>query len=149
MAEEIKRSSETVSPVEQNNKNWIEVLQKYFMGNIEVLEHFLEDKPVLLQFPTWILRAMGAPIFVNNPISGIFILAAMFYSNSWVAVCSLMSLVVATSSALLLKRDHAEIANGGVTFNSMLTAIVVSGIIDKDDWYPWVIFPIIFLSFSW
>ncbi|CAD5117531.1 DgyrCDS6296 [Dimorphilus gyrociliatus] len=147
MAEEDKTRNNSVQHTNPPI-NWFENLQKYLMGNMEVLDQFLEDKPVLLQFPIWMLRATGAPIFVNNPLSGVFILAALFYSNSWVSVCALMSLVVAISTALLLNRDQSEISSGGITFNSMLTGIIVSSMIDKDDWYPWTIFPIVFLSFS-
>ena len=45
-------------------------IQKYVMGDMKFLNEWLEDRPVLIQIPNWFLRGIGAPIFLNNPISG-------------------------------------------------------------------------------
>ena len=45
-------------------------LQKYVMGDMAFLNRWLDDKPTLVQMPNWFLRGVGAPIFLNNPISG-------------------------------------------------------------------------------
>ena len=45
-------------------------IQKYLMGDMKFLDEWLDERPVVVQFPNWFLRGIGAPIFLNNPISG-------------------------------------------------------------------------------
>ena len=45
-------------------------IQKYVMGDMKYLDEWLDERPVVVQFPNWFLRGIGAPIFLNNPISG-------------------------------------------------------------------------------
>ena len=45
-------------------------IQKYVMGDMKFLDEWLDERPVVVQFPNWFLRGIGAPIFLNNPISG-------------------------------------------------------------------------------
>ena len=47
---------------------------KYVMGDMKIVSDMLAPKPWIVSFPIWILRSMGAPIFLNNPISGLLIL---------------------------------------------------------------------------
>lgn len=55
-------------------------VQKYFMGDMKFLNDWLQDQPAIVQFPNWFLRGIGAPIFLNNPISGeCFMGSACFY----------------------------------------------------------------------
>ena len=59
---------------EQNNEGDVDSslhpAQKYMMGDMKYLNEWLDDRPILIQFPSWFLRGIGAPIFLNNPISG-------------------------------------------------------------------------------
>ena len=45
-------------------------VQRYVMGDMKFLSDWLDERPILIQFPNWFLRGIGAPIFLNNPISG-------------------------------------------------------------------------------
>ncbi|XP_064648377.1 urea transporter 2-like [Lineus longissimus] len=112
---------------------------KYVMGDINVLNDWLTDKPWIVQMPNWIFRGIGAPIFLNNPISGLIIMVAMFISNAWVAINGLLGLVTAILTALALKQNRGDIQSGGCTFHGMLIGIVIAATV-KPMWYPWVIF---------
>ena len=65
-----------------------------------MLSDWLSDKPAFVQLPNWLLRAVGAPIFLNNPISGILLIIGMFINSPWVAVNALLGLVVAIGDKL-------------------------------------------------
>ncbi|CAH1789237.1 unnamed protein product [Owenia fusiformis] len=131
---------------EDYNNKVLKFLFRYIMGDLPALTDWLKTKPWVLAVPSWILRAIGAPIFLNNPISGLLILIGMFIANPWVAICGITGLISAIATAFLLGQDHGAISNGGCTFHGMLVGIVVSASIDKPDWYPWTVFPVVFLA---
>jgi ABC-type multidrug transport system fused ATPase/permease subunit len=111
---------------------------KYVMGDINILNESLSDKPWIVQLPNWILRGIGAPIFLNNPISGLIILIAMFVSDPWVAINALLGLITAILTALILKQNRGDIQSGGCTFHGMLVGIVIAASVHPR-WYPYVI----------
>ena len=115
-------------------------------NHTQVLNDWLDDKPWIVQSPNWFLRSLGAPIFLNNPISGVFILVALYVHDPWVATSAVIGLVTAIITAVLLKVPKADIANGGATFHGMLTAIVIATSVNKPSWYPWLIFPVIAMA---
>lgn len=111
-----------------------------------MLTVWFADKPVALQFPIWMLRAIGAPIFLNNPISGLLILIGMFITNPWASINAVIGLITAMVTALVLNLNRGDIASGGATFHGMLVGIVLTSTIDRPDWYPWVLFPVIVMA---
>lgn len=121
-------------------------LRTYIMGDIAILNKHLTGKPWILQLPNWILRAIGAPIFLNNPISGLIILIAMFVNSPWIAINSMLGLLTAILTSFILRQERSSIVNGGCTFHGMLVGTVLSASVDKPDWYPWIIFPVIILA---
>lgn len=112
----------------------------------KVLTVWFADKPVALQFPIWMLRAIGAPIFLNNPISGLLILIGMFITNPWASINAVIGLITAMVTALVLNLNRGDIASGGATFHGLLVGIVLTSTIDRPDWYPWVLFPVIVMA---
>ena len=121
-------------------------IQKYVMGDIVLLNEWLRDKPAIVQSWNWFLRAVGAPIFLNNPISGVLLLVAMFVGNPWGATCGVLGLLSAIITAVLLKQDRGAIEGGGVTFHGMLVGITLAASLDKPPWYPWVLFPVLLMA---
>ena len=118
----------------------------YITGNMAAVNVWMVNKPFLVQFPNWFFRAIGAPIFINNPLSGVLILAAMFVGGGWLAVCGIIGLVSAIITASLLQQPHGAIEGGDCTFHGMLIGIVLATSLDLDDWYPWLLVPIISLA---
>ena len=72
---------------------------RYVMGDMSAVNEWLDNKPWILQLPNWVLRGIGAPIFLNNPISGLLILVGMFVESAWVAINALIGLLVAIATA--------------------------------------------------
>ncbi|XP_074658680.1 urea transporter 1-like [Tubulanus polymorphus] len=141
MSLEIEHNGNDIADWEPTN-----FLQKYIMGDIVCLNRWLENKPFILNFGNWIFRAIGAPIFLNNPISGLLILIGMLIATPWVAANAMIGLLVAVIVALALKLDRSSIASGGLTFHGMLVGLALASSFNKQQHYAWVIIPVIVLS---
>lgn len=78
-----------------------------------------------LGFLDWSLRGIGQVVFQNNPLSGLIILAALFY-NSWIygSIC-VVGVVVSTTTAILLRADRALVRDGLFGFNGVLVALAL------------------------
>lgn len=85
------------------------------------IAHF-RDHPTF-GFVDWSLRGVGQVVFQNNALSGLFILAALFF-NSWIygAIC-ILGVVTSTATALALKGDRGMIRDGLFGFNGALVAL--------------------------
>jgi urea transporter/Ca2+-binding EF-hand superfamily protein len=71
-------------------------------------------------FVNAILRGIGQVIFVNNPVSGLFILVAIFMQSSWMALMALLGVVASTLTAIALKINPHAIRNGIFGFQGTL-----------------------------
>lgn len=76
-------------------------------------------------FVDWSLRGVGQVVFQNNALSGLVILAALFF-NSWIygAIC-ILGVVTATATAMALKADRGLIRDGLFGFNGALVALAL------------------------
>ena len=78
-----------------------------------------------LGFIDWVFRGIGQVVFQNNPLSGLVILAAIFY-NSWIyGTACLFGTMISTATALLFKADKGWIKDGLYGFNGALIAIAL------------------------
>lgn len=122
---------------------------KYIMGVIDPLDKWLSDKPMPLRFLNACLRGYGQPVFLNNPISGLLIMAAMFVQNPWQGTNGLIGLLTAQISAMVMKQDKGAINNGGIAFQGLLTGLVITAFSGSEDWYwPLILSVIIFAILS-
>ena len=115
------------------------------MGDLAIVNEWFAAKPIPLQLPNWIFRAMGTPIFINNPYSGILIMVAMFVGNWWAGVTGLVGLLTAIATSLGMFMDRGAIINGGATFHGLLIGIVL-GATFPNDAAPWVIAMVVILA---
>lgn len=88
-------------------------------GTMPEWQQRIEKNP-LVDFVDYCLRGVGQVCFMNNPITGAFILAGMFVFDAWLGVAGLVALAVSTLTALLLKFDRAAIRAGLFGFNGVL-----------------------------
>ena len=95
------------------------------MGHLPALTDFLESKPKPLRYINWYFRLFGAPIFLNNPISGLLIIIAAFVDNHYFAVSGLIGGTLGFLTALLVMKDYSPLQGGGVAFNSFLVGLVL------------------------
>jgi urea transporter len=83
-----------------------------------------QDHPSL-GFADWVLRGIGQVVFQNNPVSGLVILAALFF-NSWIYgfIC-LLGAVTSTLTAIALKADKSLVRDGLFGFNGALVGLAL------------------------
>lgn len=85
-----------------------------------------------LGFVEWCLRGVGQVVFQNNALSGLIILAALFF-NSWIyGSISLFGAMVSTLTAVLLQADRGLIRAGLFGFNGVLVALALVAFTSAD-----------------
>lgn len=86
----------------------------------------------LWRFPEWVLRGIGQVDFQNNWLTGVVILAAVFY-NSWIyGVDCILGTAVATLTAMVLRANKDLIRSGLFSFSGALLAIGVNAYLSSD-----------------
>lgn len=60
----------------------------------------------MVQLVDWILRGTSQVMFVNNPLSGLFILVGLFIQKPWWMLMGCAGSVVSTLTALTLSQDR-------------------------------------------
>lgn len=93
-----------------------------------------EANPIV-DFVDYCLRGVGQVCFLNNPITGAFIVAATFVADAWLGVAGLIGLVVSTLTAIVLGLDRGAIRAGLYGFNGVLVGLGLSVFLRPDwDW---------------
>lgn len=88
----------------------------------------------LIRFIDINLRGAGQVIFQNNPLTGLFFLAAIVWGAITVgqiaiAIGSVIALFVATSIAMLLGGDRLSLRQGMFGFNGLLVGAAVPALL--------------------
>ncbi len=105
----------------------------------------VEDNP-LLDFIDSCLRGVGQVCFMNNPVTGLAILVAMFVAEPWLGFAGVVGLIVSTLSAVLIGMDRGAIRAGLYGFNGVLVGAGLSLFL-QPDWDIVVIVWIVVASF--
>lgn len=100
-----------------------------WVGDMPRVTTFLLQKPWLSAWalPKTVnatLRAIGIVAFANSPLSGLFILSAMFVGNPAVAWASLLAGLVGVVFSKLLHQPEQLISDGAVVFNGVLVGCI-------------------------
>ncbi len=85
----------------------------------------VEHMPVL-DFIDANLRGIGQVVFMNNPVTGLLILAAMYVASPWLGLAVTIQVVVSTVTALLLGFDRDAIRAGLYSFNGVLVGAALA-----------------------
>lgn len=115
------------------------------LGTMQPLNQRLVNQPVL-DFFNATLRGIGQTIFVNNPVSGLLILLAIFIQSHWLGTMSLLGTATATLMAIALKLDLGTIQNGIFGLNGLLIGATIAflGLFGNGVWnLIWVIAAIV------
>ncbi|XP_057554910.1 urea transporter 2 [Hippopotamus amphibius kiboko] len=120
----------------------------YITGEMKECGEGLKDKSPVLQFLDWVLRGTSQVMFVNNPLSGIFIILGLFIQNPWWAISGCLGTVVSTLTALILSQDKSAIAAGLHGYNGVLVGLLMAVFSDKGDYCWWLLLPVIAMSVS-
>jgi len=120
------------------------------LGTMQGVNRLCENQPVL-DFINYNLRGIGQVIFVNNPLSGLLILLALFIQSPWIGLMSLLGVVSSTVTAIAFKLDRDNIRNGIFGFNGILVgaALATFGSGGNGDWnLVWALAVIIFSALT-
>ncbi|XP_004579586.2 urea transporter 2 isoform X1 [Ochotona princeps] len=120
----------------------------YLTGEMTEYRNWLKDKPLVLQFVDWVLRGTSQVMLVNNPLSGVIILAGLIVQNPWWALTGVLGTVVSTLSALILSQDRSAIGSGLHGYNGMLVGILIAVFSVKNDYYWWLLLPVVFTTMA-
>ncbi|XP_067401725.1 urea transporter 2-like [Emydura macquarii macquarii] len=115
-------------------------------------EDWLKDKPLVVQFIDWILRGISQVLFVNNPLSELFILAGLLIQSPWWTLTGCSETVVSTLTALLLSQDSSLKASGWAFqqygYNGVLVGLLMAVFSDQADYYWWLLLPVVVTSMA-
>ncbi|MFE1746004.1 urea transporter [Coleofasciculus sp. H7-2] len=120
------------------------------LGTMQQLNQRLANQP-LLDFFNATLRGIGQAIFVNNPVSGLLIIIAIFIQSPWLGTMSLLGTAAANLMAIALKLDRGTIQNGIFGLNGLLIGATIAflGLFGNGVWNPiWIIAAIILSALS-
>ncbi|TFK08072.1 Urea transporter 2 [Platysternon megacephalum] len=106
------------------------------------------DKPLVVQFIDWVLRGISQVMFVNNPLSGLLILAGLLIQNPWWTLTGCSGTVVSTLTALILSQDRSAIAAGLFGYNGVLVGLLVVVFSEKGHYYWWLLLPVVVTSMA-
>ncbi|XP_027626062.1 urea transporter 2 isoform X1 [Tupaia chinensis] len=120
----------------------------YITGEMKECGEGLKDKSPVFQFLDWVLRGTSQVMFVNNPLSGILIIAGLFVQNPWWAISGCLGTIVSTLTALILSQDRSAIAAGLHGYNGILVGLLMAVFSDKGDYYWWLLLPVIVMSMT-
>eukprot|EP00093_Oithona_nana_P013120 13120.XXX_98632_94413_1 [CDS] Oithona nana genome sequencing. len=106
-----------------------------FLGDCSVIDQYLLDKPILSlkwfipHYLNVLLRAIGQPAFVNNPLCGLLILIATFLPDWRVGLGMVLGGSIATIGEMVLRLQPWELMRNGVAaFNGVLVGTVISSL---------------------
>ncbi len=90
------------------------------------------DANPVLAFVDSCLRGVGQVVFMNNPLTGLAILIAMFWHKPWLGFAGCLGLVVSTLAAILIGMDRGAIRAGLFGFNGVLVGAGLSLFLQPD-----------------
>ncbi|XP_044287280.1 urea transporter 2-like isoform X2 [Varanus komodoensis] len=120
----------------------------YVTGDMKAFGDWLKDKPLLFQFPVWILRGISQVMFVNNPLSGLIMLAGFLVQSPWLTLTCCVGVVVSTVTALILRQERSAITAGLHSYNGVLVGMLMAVFSDKGDYYWWLLLPVGLMSMT-
>ncbi|KFW04925.1 Urea transporter 2, partial [Fulmarus glacialis] len=106
----------------------------------------LSYKPLMIQFIDWVLRGISQVMFVNNPLSGLIVVAGFLVQNPWWTLTGCLGTVVSTLTALILGQDRSAIAAGLYGYNGVLVGLLMAVFSAKGDYHWWLLLPVALVS---
>jgi urea transporter len=100
-------------------------------GTMPAFSEQVDDNPPLA-FIDSCLRGVGQVCFMNNPVTGLGILVAMFIAEPWLGVCGALGVAVSTLAAILIGMDRGAIRAGLFGFNGILVGAGFSLFLQPD-----------------
>ncbi|KFQ00926.1 Urea transporter 2, partial [Haliaeetus albicilla] len=105
-------------------------------------------KPLMIQFIDWVLRGISQVMFVNNPLSGLIVVAGFLVQNPWWTLTGCLGTVVSTLTALILGQDRSAIAAGLYGYNGVLVGLLMAVFSAKGNYHWWLLLPVALVSMT-
>ncbi|KAM6392045.1 urea transporter 2-like [Rhynochetos jubatus] len=118
----------------------------YITGDMKEFGAWLKDKPCMIQFADWVLRGISQVMFVNNPLSGLIVVAGFLVQNPWWTLTGCLGTVVSTLTALMLGQDRSAVAAGLYGYNGVLLGLLMAIFSAKGDYHWWLLLPVALVS---
>ncbi|NXS43505.1 UT2 protein, partial [Balaeniceps rex] len=118
----------------------------YITGDMKEFGAWLKDKPLMIQFIDWVLRGISQVMFVNNPLSGLIVVAGFLVQNPWWTLTGCLGTVVSTLTAIILGQDRSAIAAGLYGYNGVLVGLLMAVFSAKGDYHWWLLLPVALVS---
>ncbi|XP_072715743.1 LOW QUALITY PROTEIN: urea transporter 2-like [Ciconia boyciana] len=118
----------------------------YITGDMKEFGAWLKDKPLMIQFIDWVLHGISQVMFVNNPLSGLIVVAGFLVQNPWWTLTGCLGTVVSTLTALILGQDRSAIAAGLYGYNGVLVGLLMAVFSAKGDYHWWLLLPVALVS---
>jgi urea transporter len=100
-------------------------------GTMPALNERVDGNP-FLAFVDSCLRGVGQVCFMNNPVTGLAILIAMFVAEGWLGFAGALGVVASTLTAVLVGIDRGAIRIGLFGFNGVLVGGAFSLFLQPD-----------------
>ena len=94
-------------------------------GTMPAWAAYADRRPVLAALDS-LLRGVGQIALMNNPVTGLLIVVALFTSDSYVGVLTIVGLGVSTLTARLLRLDGTRIRAGLFGYNGALVGAALA-----------------------
>ncbi|KAM6289834.1 urea transporter 2-like [Aegotheles albertisi] len=140
-----ERMSLKQSPLSKAGKRVCRAVE-YITGDMKELGDWLKDKPLMIRFIDWVLRGISQVMFVNNPLSGLIVVAGFLVQNPWWTLTGCLGTVVSTLTALILGQDRSAIAAGLYGYNGVLVGLLMAVFSAKGDYHWWFLLPVALVS---
>ncbi|XP_030824308.1 urea transporter 2-like [Camarhynchus parvulus] len=120
----------------------------YLTGDMKDFGTWLKDKPLVIQLLDWVLRGISQVMFVNNPLTGLVILAGLLLQNPWWTLTGCVGTLVSTLTALILGQDRSAIAAGLHGYNGVLVGLLMAVFSADGDYNWWLLLPVALVSMT-
>ncbi|KAM6034201.1 urea transporter 2-like [Chlamydotis macqueenii] len=120
----------------------------YITGDMKEFGAWLKDKPLMIQFIDWVLRGISQVMFVNNPLSGLVVVAGFLVQNPWWTLTGCLGTVISTLTGLILGQDRSAIAAGLYGYNGVLVGLLMAVFSAKGDYHWWLLLPVALMSMT-
>jgi urea transporter len=116
-----------------SNFETVKSYRGYYMGTAPSVKELCASD-WKLQLVEGTFRAFGQVMFMNNPLSGLFVLIAMLVAFPLAALCALLCVLVANLTSLGLELDASNMASGIHGYNAVLVGAGVATLLDCAVW---------------
>eukprot|EP00051_Salpingoeca_urceolata_P008687 m.108037 g.108037 ORF g.108037 m.108037 type:complete len:505 (+) comp15878_c0_seq2:240-1754(+) len=120
-----------------------------FSCTMDGMKRFASYRGRAVAFVDSCLRGLGQVVFLDNPVMGLFVVAAAFVNNVHLATMGLLGVMSSTLIGIFLGVDHGIVRGGILGYNGYLTGTAVALFQPgwgHDEWNFPLFMPVVFVA---